>query len=252
MRRSIGLAVWITVAAAVVGPVAAGQAREDPPRKLTVVGTWRSPGAARRLEVRWVDTVAPAPEENASPVGPDGKAGWMPLGAMVKRALGHRGFARPAVVFVYDPSFKFRELLLVERSVFGTEELVTALKFVHPLRLKESARYPAGFWFLTSAGRVVARLPLNASRSHVQKALELAFESHYTGKLADAVARYSSWLKRLEAAEDGVHRERNVANAMKLARVQKEEGTALTVPLKKKAKPPRRPAEGEKPAGPAR
>lgn len=247
MRRPIWLAAWITVAAAAVGPVAAGQSRKDPPRKLTVVGTWRSPGAAKRLEVRWVDTVAPAPDGNASPAGPDGKAGWMPLGAMLKRALGRRGVARPAVVFVYDPSFKFRELLLVERSVFGTEELVTAFKFVHPLRLKESARYPAGFRFLTPTGRVVAKLPLNASRSNVKKALDLAFESHYAGKLADAIARYSSWLKRLEAAEDAVYRERNVANAMKLARVHKEEGKALTVPLKKKPL-----KNKEKPAGPVR
>jgi len=252
MWRGIVSVASITLAAAALGTAATGQARKEPPRKLTVVGTWRSPGATKRLEVRWVDTVAPAPDGKAEAANPHGEAAKMPLNALVKRALGRGGVGRPAVVFVYDPSFKFRELLLVERSVFGTEALVTALKFFHPLRLRESVRYPAGFRFLTPAGRVVAELPLNASRGNVHKALDLAFESHYAGKLSDAIARYSSWLRRLEAAEDAVYLERNVANAMMLARVRKEEREALTVPLKKKDKPPRRPADEEKPAGRAR
>jgi len=242
MGREIIFVAWMAVILAVVGGTVWGQSREDPPRKLSVVGTWRSPGVAKRLEVRWVNAVAPAPQQASPKSAPDPEADKMPLHAMARRALGRGAVARPAVVFVYDPSFKFRELLTIERSVFGTEELVVAFKFLHAFRLREDARFAAGFWFLTPAGRVVAKLPLNASRKETRKSLDLAFRSHYAGTLEDAIGRYARWLETLEAAEDAVFRERNVANALALARVRKEEAKALDAPRKKKATRPPAPA----------
>jgi hypothetical protein len=230
----------LVVGLALVQATDCARAQEPaPPRTRTEAGTWRSPQAAKRLVVRWVDVVVPRDEKPAA-TPPVEAPTHLPLDLMRGQMRGVRPAPRPAVVLVFDPSFKFGELLRLERDVFGTEEMIIAAKFVHTFRLKESPRFRAGFYVAAPDGKILARLPLNASRRNLRKHVADAFAAHYEGGLEKAVGTYANWLGRLEAAEDAMFRERTVAAGTALAAAIKAEKDVLRPPRRKTPGPPAR------------
>jgi hypothetical protein len=232
---------------ALLWPIRTGPAQEpaDPPRRISLAGTYRSPGVVKRLQVAWRDVVLPAEDPAEAPARtpvkkeqPEPKPRTqLPLSRLLAPLRRVPVAPRPAVVLAFDPTFKFRELLQIQRGLFATEPLIIAAKFFHTLRLRERLDLPAGFYVLDARGRIHGRLPLNAGRKNLKRQLDAVFTTHYAGRLDQAVARYAAWLDRFEQAEDAVAMDRSVAHATALARVQREEAKWLRPPFRKPKDP---------------